>query len=122
MFSSDTTIYKFDIYSIFNAMEVTGIFLLFRNIKGVNLHGVILTTAEKIFRKAAFSLAKYSYGFYLIHQAIMDIFIKILKHFDMFTGYKSLFVLLFVVTLGVSWILMAGLDRIPYVNKVIGSK
>jgi hypothetical protein len=40
----------------------------------------------------------------------------------MFKGYYTLYFTLGIVTLAVSWLIMAGLDRIPYVNKVIGAK
>lgn len=120
--SSPTELFKFDRYSIFNAIEVCGIFLLFKNFSDINLHISYLHNPNNIFRKAIFSIAKYSYGFYLIHQAIMDVFIRVLKYYDAFNGYKSLFLLIFVVTLSASWILMAVLNRIPYINQIIGAK
>ena len=121
-YSTASDIFVFSRYSIFNAIEVTGIFLLFRNFSGVNLHSKFLSNPNGIIRKSIFSIAKYSYGIYLIHQAIMDIFRAFLKYFDMQSGYISLYFLLFVVTLGGSWLVMALLNRIPYVNQVIGAK
>lgn len=120
--SSPHDLFKFDRYSIFNAIEVTGIFLLFRNYSGMNLHSDYLSRPDNIFRKAIFSIAKYSYGFYLLHQAIMDVFIKLLKYWGAYNGYKTLFILIFVVTLVSSWIIMAVFNRIPYINQVIGAK
>ncbi|MBQ6139458.1 MAG: acyltransferase [Methanobrevibacter sp.] len=117
---SDTSLFKFDRYSIFNAIEVAGVFLLFKNYSDINFGA--LSKPDNIIRNAISSIAKYSYGFYLIHQAIMDIFIRILVYTNMYTGYVSLFLKLFVVTLGVSWILMATLNRIPYINQIIGAK
>lgn len=117
---SDTGLFKFNRYSIFNAIEVTGIFLLFRNYAGLNFGA--LSKPDSIIRKAISSIAKYSYGFYLIHQPIMDIFISVLVYTNMYTGYYSLFIKLFVVTLVISWLLMALLNRIPYINQVIGAK
>ena len=121
-YSTASDIFVFSRYSIFNAIEVTGIFLLFRNFSGVNLHSKFLSNPNGIIRKSIFSIAKYSYGIYLIHQAIMDIFRAFLKYFDMQNGFISLYFTLFVVTLGGSWLVMALLNRIPYVNQVIGAK
>lgn len=120
--SSDSNVFFFSRYSIFNAIEVTGIFLLFRNYSGVNLHSKFLSNPNGIIRKSIFSIAKYSYGFYLIHQAIMDILIAFLQYYNMYIGFRSLYFVLFILTLGISWIVMAGLNRIPYVNQVIGAK
>ena len=117
---SVTGLFKFDRYSIFNAIEVAGVFLLFRNFSDINFGA--LSKPDNIIRKAISSIAKYSYGFYLIHQAIMDIFITVLVSTNMYTGYVSLFIKLFVVTLAISWLLMASLNRIPYINQIIGAK
>lgn len=121
IFSSSTFIFKFSMYSIFSAIYASGIFLLFRNFSGIKLP-TFMSNPNGIVRKSIYSLAKYSYGFYLIHQPVMDIFIKILKYFGMFKGYYTLYFTLGIVTLAVSWLIMVGLDRIPYVNKVIGAK
>lgn len=115
-----TELYKFDRYSIFNAIEVAGIFLLFRNYADINLG--FLSKPDSIVKKAISSIAKYSYGFYLIHQAIMNIFIGLLVYANLYTGYVSLFIKIFVVTLAVSWIIMALLNRVPYINQLIGAK
>lgn len=120
--SSDHSLFKFDRYSIFNAIEVTGIFLLFRNFSGFTFNSEKLSMVGGVFRKGIFSIAKYSYGFYLIHQAIMDITIKVMQYNHSFIGYGSLFLKLFLITLVISWALMAVLNRIPYVNRVIGAK
>lgn len=120
--SSADTLFHFDRYSIFNVIEVTGIFLLFRNFSGFTFNNDSLSKVGGVFRKGIFSIAKYSYGFYLIHQAIMNVFVRYLKYTDSFNGYGTLFVEIFVVTLLISWIMMAVLNRIPYVNRVIGSK
>ena len=88
LLSGPDLVYKFDRYSIFSAIYVSGIFLLFRNYSGIKL-SKFLSNPNGIVKKSIFSLAKYSYGFYLIHQAIMDIFIKVLKYFDLFKGFIS---------------------------------
>ena len=121
LLSGPDLVYKFDRYSIFSAIYVSGIFLLFRNYSGIKLPK-FLSNPNGIVKKSIFSLAKYSYGFYLIHQAIMDIFIKVLKYFDLFKGYFTLYFIIALVTIAISWLLMAVLNRIPYVNRVIGAK
>lgn len=122
LYTTPDVLFKFDRYSIFLVMEVTGVFLLYRNLSNVNLNIGFFSNPDGIFRKSVFSIAKYSYGFYLIHQAIMDLIIKALKYFDLFNGYKLLLLFIFVSTFIVSWIVMAVFNRIPYVNRVIGAK
>lgn len=120
--SNAETLFHFDRYSIFNVIEVAGIFLLFRNLSGFTFNNDSLSKVGGVFRKGIFSIAKYSYGFYLIHQAIMNVFVRYLKVTHSFNGYGTLFVEIFVVTLVISWVVMAVLNRIPYVNRVIGAK
>ena len=120
--SSPGHIPRFSRYSIFMAINVTGIFLLFKTVDARGIKNRFIANPNGIFKKSVFSLAKFSYGFYLIHQPIMDIFIKILEYFNLFHGYKVLVVVIFLSTLAISWIIMCCLDRIPYINQLIGSK
>ncbi len=122
LWSSPDVMYRFSRYSIYMAIEVTGVFLLFKNIDARGIKNKFLSNKNGVFKKSVFSLAKYSYGFYLLHQPIMDITIKFLKYFGMYHGYKFLVVFLFLSTLAFSWIIMAALDRVPYINQLIGSK
>lgn len=120
--SSTEILFQFDRYSIFNVLEVTGIFLLFKNFSGFTFNNESLTKIGGVFRKGIFSIAKYSYGFYLIHQAILNVLYDILNHFHADGGYGTLFIGLFLATLAISWIIMAVLNRVPYINQVIGAK
>ena len=112
--------YKFSRYSIFNVLEVTGIFLLFRNCADVNFGA--LSKPDNIVRKAISSIAKYSYGFYLIHGTILDVFKSALIYTNSYNGYITLFLKSFILALGLSWLLMALLNRVPYINQIIGAK
>lgn len=108
--------FNIDRYSIFVVIEVIGIFLLFKNF---NWDAHRITKPDGLFRKMAQSIAKYSYGFYLIHCVILKVLLAYLKPM---LGYKVLTFTLFIGTFGISWIIMAVLNRIPYVNQVIGAK
>ena len=115
---SDTTqIYKFSRYSILLAIEVVAIFLVFKNIDKLNIN--FFNHPDGIFRKATFSIAKYSYGIYLVHQVIMNMLIML---FLPIVHYKVLVLILFIGTLGISWLLLAVFNRIPYINNIIGAK
>lgn len=120
MMSSVEGIYSFDRYSILFAIEVCGLFLLFKNFNKLNIHIGFLENPNGIFRKSIFSIAKYSYGIYLIHSAVLLIVKLKLKQYDL--AYMQFIVLLFLGVLFVSWAVMAILNRIPYLNQVIGAK
>ncbi|WP_083777660.1 acyltransferase family protein [Methanobrevibacter ruminantium] len=115
--SSPEGMYVFDRYSILLAIEVVGIFTLYKVIDKKELK--IFHKENGFFRRASFSIAKYSYGIYLCHEFIMNIFIIIfLKH----APFKVTLLLVFVCTLGTSWALLALLNRVPYLNRIIGAK
>lgn len=117
--STPNDVFHIDRYSIFMAFEVTGIFLLFKNFSKFNLNINFINNPNGIFRRSVFSLAKYSYGLYLVHQCIMNLFRDVFTHI---LPYKSLIVVIFIGTLGVSWALLALLNRVPRVNQWIGAK
>ena len=121
MFSNPSTVYHFDRYSIFMILEVAGVFLLFKNLGNVDLDIKFFTNPNGIFRKAIFSLAKYSYGFYLLHCPVLTVMVLFLKTYTNL-NFKPLFLVSFVGIIAICWIIMALLNRIPYVNKVIGAK
>lgn len=117
LWSSPNEIYYFGRYSIFLAIEVIGIFLLYRNIDDLKIS--LFQREEGFFRKSSFTIAKYSYGIYLIHQFIMNLLVIV---FLPRLPYRLTLLFLFIGTLGISILVMAVFNRIPYVNKVIGSK
>ena len=117
--SSVDAIFNFERYSILIVMEVTGIFLLFKNFSKFDIKSRFLNNNDSIFRKAVFSLAKYSYGIYLVHRVILVVFYKGLYKI---LPYKLLVVILFLSALGISWFVLAILNRVPYINQVIGAK
>lgn len=125
MLSTPTKIYKFDRYSITMVLKVTGIFLLFKNIDERKLLSNKIPHAIKsIIKKVVASLAKHSYGLYLIHVAVLAILVDILQYESLYTDthFKLIFLVLTVSVIIISWTIMAVLNRVPYINNVIGSK
>lgn len=104
---------------IYIVVEVIGIFLLFKNFNKFNLNFSFLSNPDGIFRKSVFSIAKYSYGMYLNHLVIKNILIA---YFEPLLSYEPLILVLSVGTILIAWFLMASLNRIPYLNQVIGAK
>ena len=117
---SDTTNVAFlERYSVLYALFVTGIFTLYKNASKFNIHIKFLENPDGIFRKSIFSIAKYSYGIYLLHRAVLvllyALFLNVVR-------FRPFLVVMFVGTLGISWLVMALLNRVPYINQVIGAK
>ena len=104
-------------YSILYAIEVTGIFVLFKSLDNVNIG--LLSNPNGVFRKSVFSIAKYSYGIYLLHRVIL---VLLYKYYAGHIPYKLLLLILFVGGLGISWLIMSLLNRVPHINQVIGAK
>ena len=117
---SDTTeIYYFSRYSIFLAFESAGLFIIFKNFSQLNLNFKFLKNPDGIFRKSVFSIAKYSYGIYLIHQVIMCIiFLLLIKVLN----FGLLAIVLFVGGLVISIVILAVLNRVPHLKNYIGAK
>lgn len=103
------------------AVEVTGIFLLFRNLDDIKLNINFFSNPKGIFRRSISSIAKYSYGFYLIHCPILTMMIIALKECTTL-GFIPIVLISFIGIILISWLLMALLNRIPYINRVIGAK
>ena len=105
--------------SIFIVLKSIGIFLLFKNFDKFNLNLDFLSGPVEKFKKAVFSLAKYSYGMYLNHIFIMLVLLHYIKPM---TNYLKVLVIMFIGLVGISWLSMALLNRIAYLNQVIGAK
>lgn len=108
-----------DRLSIYVIVEAIGIFLLFKNFSKFNLNFNFLTNPDGIFRKSVFSIAKYSYGMYLNHIFFRNI---LYAYFKPMLTYEPLILVLSAGTLVIAWLVMALLNRIPYLNQVIGAK
>ena len=104
----------FDNYSIFNVIEVTAIFIIAKNFDKLNT-GLFRNPNGRIYRSIV-SIAKYSYGIYLVHRIFLSLFLILLVNK---IPYIPLLVVLFILTLGVSWGLMRVLDRITFLKDVI---
>ena len=119
LMSKPGDIYYFSRYSIFLAFESMGLFVLFKNFNQLPFNFNFLKNPDGIFRKSVFSIAKYSYGIYLVHHVILNLLMLIListLHF------KAMVVALFIGTLILSWGVLAVLNRVPYLNRYIGAK
>lgn len=119
-FTPGDAIIKFnDRLSIYIIIEVIGIFLLFKNFHKFNININFFTNPDGIFKKSVFSIAKYSYGIYLNHLVIKNL---LQANFESILGYEPLILVLSVGTLVIAWLVMALLNRIHYLNQVIGAK
>ena len=117
MMSDTSRLYAFNRYSILMAITSVGIFTLFKNIDKMNIS--FFNSEDSIFRKITFSIAKYSFGIYLNHMVFLNlIFLFVVPYFH----FKGVLVITFFGTLILSWLIMAILNRIPYINQIIGAK
>ena len=129
IFSTSTSFYNFDRYSFLTAIEVIGVVLLFKNfdklgimdsIKKKSILCKLFIDKDSIFKRGCFTLAKYSYGIYLIHTAILSIMYRTFDYSRF--NYTSYFLTLFILDVLLSLLLMAILNRVPYINRLIGAK
>lgn len=119
LYSDVNSFYIFKRYSILLVIEVIGIFCTFKTFPKLNFNSKIINSLDSIFRKSVFSIAKYSYGIYLIHMVVLNFLIIF---FANYFGYTTKVVFLLVMTLIISWGILAVLNRVPYLNQVIGAK
>lgn len=115
--SSASEFFVFDRYSLPLSLEVIGVFLLFKNFHKFNID-FKFETVEKIFKRFVFDIAKYSYGIYLVQGLFLCIYSNLLPYHDFYSNV----IILFLLILFSSYILMDILNRVPYVNGVIGAK
>ena len=129
MFSTNQSFYNFDRYSFLTAIEVIGVFILFKNFEKFNLNFLrdensylykLFVDKDSIFKKFTFTLAKYSYGIYLIHTAIMSIIYRSISY--SYFNYTSYFLFLFIMDVVISVLVMSLLSRIPHIKDWIGAK
>ena len=119
-FSTPDSVYNFNRYSLPTTIEAIGVFLLFKNYNKFGFELNFIKNEKSWFRKLISLIAKNSYGIYLIHAAIISI---ILNSIPGFSNHINLFVVVMLITtVFVSLGIMEILNKIPYVNAVIGSK
>jgi surface polysaccharide O-acyltransferase-like enzyme len=116
--STASEMYLFDRYSILLCIEVMAVFLLFRNFNKFNINLNFSERLTKMVKKFIFMIAKYSYGIYLIQGLFLCIYREIIPY----CGYCSTFIGMFLLILITSMIIMYILEKVPYINKVIGAK
>lgn len=114
-FSTSTSFYTFSRYSFFIAVEVMGIFLLFKNLKIDSYSSNKFSNASK---RLIFDIAKYSYGIYLIHGLFLHILGELLPYNNYYLNFLEIFIFTFIC----SMITMYLFERIPYVKMIIGAK
>ena len=129
LLSTNHSFYNFDRYSFLTAIEVIGVFILFKNFNKFNLDFLsnensylykVFVDKDSIFKRFAFTLAKYSYGIYLIHTAILSILYRTIS--ISYFSYTSYFLTLFVLDVIISILVMSILSRVPHVKNWIGAK
>ncbi len=129
LLSTDSSFYNFNRYSILTSIEVIGVFILFKNFNKFNPDFLsnensylykVFVDKDSIFKRFVFTLAKYSYGIYLIHTVMLIIIYRTISigHFS----YTSYFLTLFVLDVIISILVMSILSRIPHVKNWIGAK
>ena len=116
--SNSGYMHTIDRYSLPMAVEVMGVFLLFKNFNKFNITLNFLKNPESIFKKLIFLIAKYSYGIYLIQGLYLCIYVKILPYYGFYIHVVLMFVLIVFSSLATMYVL----DKVPYINKVIGAK
>ncbi len=119
--STNNTIYNFEGYSILMAFEIIGIFLLFRNVEEKKVLTSIPIQLKNLFKKFCISIAKYSYGIYLIHNVILFLLIAMLKYLNLYYRFKLDTLILIVLGILISWLIMVVLDKVKFINKFIGA-
>jgi surface polysaccharide O-acyltransferase-like enzyme len=117
--SSRTFLASFDRYSIFNTIIAICVFIIFKNFSKFNLK-VHFKTLEKWFRKLVAALAKYSYGIYLVHYPL----IVLISYFMPINSlpYGVLYVISVSIGIFGSMGILALLNRVPYIQEIIGAK
>ena len=117
--STHDAIICLDRYSLPMAIEVAGVFLLFKNFDKFNLNlSDASNPIKSAFKKLVYYIAKYSYGIYLVQGLFLGIYSEKLPYHD----YYSYTILMFILIMASSMIIMHLLDKVPYINKVIGAK
>lgn len=129
LLSTNQSFYNFDRYSFLTAIEVIGVFIVFKNFNAFKIGFLsnekslpykLFVDKDSYFKRFAFTLAKYSYGIYLIHTAILSVLYRSLSY-GMF-NYTRYFLSLFILDLIISLLVMGFLSRVPYVKDWIGAK
>ena len=118
LYSTTLEFHTVNRYSLFLSVEVAGIFLLFKNFHKFNINLNFSEKLDKLFRRIVFDIAKYSYGIYLIQGLFLCIYAQIVPYHEFYSNFIEIFILIVVS----SMLTMYVLEKVPYINKEIGSK
>lgn len=122
--STSSDMYLFQRYSFLVAVASAGVYILFKNFNKFKIANRFKDFSKSkigiIFYNSNFSIAKYSYGIYLVHM----LYVSSLRAFIIpyCNSYKLDLILLFIISFGLSWLTMALLSRIPHLSKIVGAK
>ncbi len=118
-FSSASEFYVFDRYSLLLALEIAGVFLLFKNFYKFNIDLNFNENLKSVFKRIILDIAKYSYGIYLIQGLFLCVYVKIVPYYEYYSNFISIFILIVLSSMVTMYIC----DKIPYIcNIFIGSK
>ena len=118
LLSDNTGFYMFNRYNIFLAIEVSGIFLLFKNAGKLKIDFSFLSRG--ILYKIIMAFATYSYGLYLVHRPLTVLIMEVLP-FEIL-HYKLYVLLLLIIDVVFSFAILYVLNKIPIVKDWIGVK
>lgn len=107
-------LYNFNKYSIFTTIIGASLFLLFKN-----YHKFQIKFELKKIRKFTSSLAKYSYGIYIIHNPLIYMIFYILPVDSI--GYYPTILLIYLSAIFIPLGILMFLNKIPFLNRLIGS-
>ena len=117
-FSTPVKFHTINRYSLWMSLEVMGIFLLFKNFNKFKISSMFDGKLSELFKRFVFEIAKYSYGIYLIQGLFLCGYAQILPYYEFYSNFLEIFILIVLS----SMLTMYLLEKIPYINKVIGAK
>ncbi len=120
LYSDATQLYKFSRYSLPISIEVIGVFLLFKNFYKLNINWDFLSNPNNGGHGLIEDIARCSYGIYLTHSVMLQVVIGFLPNFLL--SYGALVFIFSLLTLFIPLAILLLLNKVPYLNAVIGVK
>ena len=107
-------LYNFNKYSIFTTIIGASLFILFKN-----YYKFQIKFEQKKIRKFTSLLAKYSYGIYIIHNPLIYMIFYIIPVNTI--GYYPTILLIYLSAIFIPLVILMFLNKIPFLNRIIGS-